>query len=69
MAALVRSREYSQGDPTLPEPSPYAGSAKCAECHPAIYRTEQSSRHARTLYHANDLGRPPVTRRAAQGPG
>ena len=60
MAALVRSREYSQGDPTLPEPSPYAGSAKCAECHPAIYRAEQSSRHARTLYHANDLGALPL---------
>ncbi len=60
MAALARSHEYSPGDPTLPEPSPYAGSAKCAECHPAIYRAEQSSRHARTLYHANDLAALPL---------
>lgn len=34
-----------------PEPSPFIGSRKCAECHPSYYRAaQQASPHARTLY-------------------
>ncbi len=68
MAALARSRGYDPGDPTLPEPSPYVGSAKCVECHPAVYRAEQTSRHARTLFYSKDLTTLPLPDRPLPDP-
>lgn len=50
LAALEDSKGF--GGETLydREPSPYVGSARCAECHQAIHQSQQSSLHARTFY-------------------
>lgn len=43
-------------DAMIAEPSPYAGSAACRECHATIYhRQQESSRHAKTFTPAGDL--------------
>jgi tetratricopeptide (TPR) repeat protein len=49
VADLGRAGTYA-GRAMLPEPAPYVGSARCAECHRSYHRAEQTSRHART-YH------------------
>jgi hypothetical protein len=65
IAAQAKAGRYaSEREPTAFDASPYAGSAKCAQCHADIYRGQQSSRHARTLYEAKDLGSLPLP----QGP-
>jgi cytochrome c553 len=45
----------NSGQPQGPEPAPYVGAASCAECHAAIYRSQQESRHARTFRPAAQL--------------
>ena len=40
---------YGADDPTTPEPAPYVGARRCADCHSAIYHDQQSSRHAQTF--------------------
>lgn len=57
LAARESARDYRPKDPMAPEPARYVGSARCAECHPAIHRAEQGSRHARTFLKGADLGR------------
>jgi tetratricopeptide (TPR) repeat protein len=32
-----------------PEPAPFIGAPQCANCHPSIYRDQQSSRHGQTF--------------------
>ncbi len=54
--ALVAAGGFGRSDPTMPDPSPYVGSARCGECHPAQW-SEQSSRHARTFARNPDLAR------------
>jgi tetratricopeptide (TPR) repeat protein len=51
-SALRNGQEYRRAHPVEPEPGPYVGAARCGECHGAIYKAEQSSRHARTFLHA-----------------
>src|SRR5262249_2104928 len=53
-AALARSEGYGDLDPTRPEPAPFVGSARCAECHPSQHRDQQSSRHAQTFHPASE---------------
>jgi tetratricopeptide (TPR) repeat protein len=55
-AALASSDGYGDLDPTRPEPAPFVGSARCAECHPSHHRDQQSSRHARTFHPAGKPG-------------
>ena len=54
---------------TSPEPSPFVGSRKCAECHPSDYRAEQrASPHARTLYVGSALKDVPLPARPVPDP-
>jgi tetratricopeptide (TPR) repeat protein len=52
--ALTEARGYGRSDPLRPEPAPYVGAARCAECHEEIVQTQQASRHARTIQKADD---------------
>jgi len=54
-AALTQSGGYGDRDPTVIEPAPFVGAARCAECHDSICRDQQSSRHARTFHHGVEL--------------
>jgi tetratricopeptide (TPR) repeat protein len=60
VSAVQRSGGRRSDDPLASEPAPYVGSAACAECHKAIHRAEQSSRHARTFLSGPDLARLPL---------
>ena len=68
-AALARSEGFGDRDPTRPEPAPFVGSARCAECHRAIYRDQQSSRHARTFPRTAAPEALPALDRPAPDPG
>lgn len=48
-AELEKAGTFGVDEPIAFEPSPYAGSKRCAECHGANYKAEQSSRHATTI--------------------
>ncbi len=55
-AALAASQSASSAGPIVStEPAPYVGSARCAECHGEVNDTQQSSRHARTFYYADEV--------------
>jgi hypothetical protein len=54
-AALARSAGYGHGNSMLEEPSPFVGSERCSVCHPAQFRAQQISRHARTLVRTSEL--------------
>jgi hypothetical protein len=49
-AALKQAGTERVGGPLAPEPSPFVGAARCAECHSGISRTYQRTRHARTFH-------------------
>jgi tetratricopeptide (TPR) repeat protein len=53
--AIEASQGYGERDPTSPEPAPYVGTARCAECHRSIHDAQQSSRHARTFHSTGRL--------------
>lgn len=53
--ALERAKGYRFDHPLEPEPSPYVGEARCAECHPRIARDAAASRHSKTLHRGDDL--------------
>jgi tetratricopeptide (TPR) repeat protein len=60
-AALKQGGEsYRSNHPVEPEPAPYVGSARCAECHAPIHRNEQNSLHAQTFRRAPELGDLPI---------
>ena len=48
-AALPQGAAYRAAAPDEPEPAPYVGAARCAECHRDNHRTQQGSLHARTF--------------------
>jgi hypothetical protein len=54
-AELARSGTYRGDHPLMPEPSPYAGSARCTPCHAEIGRAHARARHARTFHHGAGL--------------
>ncbi len=55
LAALKQSGSFRVDNPLAPEPSPFAGANRCAECHSGIFRAQQRSRHARTFFRASEL--------------
>jgi tetratricopeptide (TPR) repeat protein len=55
-SALAAARGFGSSDPMRREPAPYRGAARCESCHVAEYRSQQQSRHARTLRRTADLG-------------
>ncbi len=59
-AALAAAGDYGRDEPHRPEPAPYVGARRCAKCHGDIYRSQQSSHHAQTLRHGDDLSRVPL---------
>ena len=52
--AFALAGGFGADDPLRAEPAPFAGAAKCAECHREVHRAQQGSRHART--HRHDIG-------------
>jgi tetratricopeptide (TPR) repeat protein len=54
-SALAAARGFGSSDPLMREPAPYRGAASCESCHAAEYRSQQQSRHARTLLRTADL--------------
>jgi tetratricopeptide (TPR) repeat protein len=60
LAALEKSASFRDENPLLPEPSRYIGSNLCAECHRAIARSQQDSRHAHTFFRVAELGKLPL---------
>ncbi len=67
--ALLELADGFGAHDTSPEPSPFVGSRKCAECHPSYYRAEQrASPHARTLYLGSALKDIPLPDRPVPDP-
>jgi tetratricopeptide (TPR) repeat protein len=54
-AALALAGDYRAEHPLVPEPSPFAGSARCAPCHPEISKAHAATRHSRTFHHGAGL--------------
>jgi hypothetical protein len=54
-AELVKSGTYRSENPLVPEPSPYAGSARCTACHGDICNSHAQARHSRTFHHGAAL--------------
>jgi hypothetical protein len=52
--ALRVAGSYRRDHPLEPEPAPYVGAARCAECHPAEYQAALTSRHSTTFARARD---------------
>ena len=56
LAAWEKSDSFRDENPLVPEPAPFIGSKRCAECHSAIFQAQQSSRHAHTFLRVSELG-------------
>jgi tetratricopeptide (TPR) repeat protein len=69
LAALEKSGSFRDDHPLTPEPSPFAGSKSCAQCHSAIYHPQQSSRHAHTFFRAAELANISLPPEALLDPG
>jgi tetratricopeptide (TPR) repeat protein len=54
-AVSTRARSYRQSHPLEPEPATFVGEARCAACHPANFRDQNASRHARTFFRKEKL--------------
>jgi tetratricopeptide (TPR) repeat protein len=59
VAALRSAGSYRDEHRLEHEPGPYAGEARCAECHSDIAAAQKASRHASTLVRGADLARIP----------
>jgi hypothetical protein len=67
-AMLERAGGFGR-DGSSPEPAPFVGSRKCAECHRAVYRTAQgTSPHARTISLGSGLKDVPLPDRPLPDP-
>jgi tetratricopeptide (TPR) repeat protein len=54
-AALKEAGSFGDEDPTLPDPAPFVGADRCAECHREKFEAQRHSRHARTFHRASQL--------------
>jgi tetratricopeptide (TPR) repeat protein len=68
-SVLTQSRAYRESHPLEPEPSPYVGEARCAQCHADIGSAHHKSRHSSTFYRANELPPVPIPDRQLADPG
>ncbi len=58
---LALARDFGKRAGSSPEPSPFAGSKRCGECHGKIYNEQQGlSRHALTLRFGSGLKEVPL---------
>ncbi len=60
---------YRRDHPLEPEPAPYVGAARCAECHPAESQAALTGRHSTTFARARDPRSFPVPDRPIPDPG
>jgi tetratricopeptide (TPR) repeat protein len=58
--ALKKANGYGQDTPLMKEPCVFTGAKSCTECHGAIYRSQQSSRHAGTITRVDGLKSVPI---------
>jgi tetratricopeptide (TPR) repeat protein len=56
LATWQKSGSFRDDNPLMSEPSSFIGSKRCAECHSAIFQSQQNSRHAHTFFRASELG-------------
>ncbi len=68
-AAIPKGASYRLEHPIEPEPAPYIGTARCADCHREVARTVRASRHATTFARAGDLKDIAWPREPLQDPG
>jgi tetratricopeptide (TPR) repeat protein len=68
-ALLQQGPSYRSEHPIEPEPAPYVGEARCAECHRAQSKALLASRHARTFARARDLHDIPLPPDPISDPG
>ena len=54
VAAYKEAGSFAEENPTVPDPSPFAGAESCAPCHSEKYQAQQSSRHAKTFHHISE---------------
>lgn len=54
-SALKDAGNLDEADPMRPEPSPYVGTARCADCHARQFESHQRSRHTSTIVKTADL--------------
>jgi cytochrome c-type biogenesis protein CcmH/NrfG len=54
-AVLLQAPNYRAENPLVPEPAPYVGEARCAECHRTAYDQVLASRHSTTFFPAAEL--------------
>jgi tetratricopeptide (TPR) repeat protein len=66
--ALRRAGPFRDEHPDEPEPAPYVGSARCADCHRDLHRLVRGSRHARTFWRGDALGHVPLPARPIADP-
>jgi tetratricopeptide (TPR) repeat protein len=67
--ALRAAGSYRRDHPLEPEPAPYVGAARCAECHRAEYQAALTSRHSTTFARARDPQSFPVPDHPIPDPG
>jgi tetratricopeptide (TPR) repeat protein len=68
-SVLAQARVFRESHPLEPEPSPFVGEARCAQCHTDIWRDQNKSRHANTFYRATELLPIPIPDRLFADPG
>ena len=67
-AALAGGGDFGAAHPEAFEHAPYVGFARCAECHPSIFRAQRASRHAQTFHGKGDLESLPLPDRPKADP-
>jgi tetratricopeptide (TPR) repeat protein len=68
-AALEQAPNFRTDHPLVPEPAPYVGEARCAECHRAEFNAVLASRHATTFARSRALRSFPLPKESLRDPG
>ena len=68
-AATLGHPPYRDEHPLEPEPAPYVGESRCAECHRAQSDAVLASRHAATFFRGRELGSFPLPPDPLPDPG
>lgn len=66
---LRMAGSYRRDHPLEPEPAPYLGASRCADCHPSEYQSSLTSRHSTTFALAREARSFPVPDRPVSDPG
>jgi tetratricopeptide (TPR) repeat protein len=68
LSALKAANGFNGSDPLVKEPAPFLGAERCARCHRSEFRSQQSSRHSRTLLRTTQLRDLPWPEREVNDP-